>query len=389
MNKKIPRNVLILGLVSLFNDTASEMIYPILPIFLTTVLGAPVSIVGLIEGVAESTSSIMKFVFGYISDKVQKRKIFVTLGYLFSSISKFFIAVASFWYVVLVGRFLDKLGKGVRTAARDSMLLENTTDQNRGFIFGFHRALDSAGAIIGPILAILLLYLLKNNLRMIMFIAIFPPLIGVLLLIFFVKEAKKKVGNTKSVKVDLSWSKFDPRFKLFLLTSVIFSLGNSSDAFLILRAKQLGLTTILATLAYVLYNLFQTFLATPAGVFADKIGPKKVFSIGLLIFSFVYLSFGLVKSPFWIWFLFPIYGFYIAMTDGVSKAYVSEFTTQEMSGSYFGFYQTAIAVCAFLASLIGGVLWTKFGSQSTFYYGAAMAGIAFLTLITFRYIKTK
>ena len=166
MRKKIPRNVLFLGLVSLFNDVASEMIYPILPIFLTTVLGAPVSIVGLIEGVAESTSSIMRFVFGYISDKVQKRKIFVTLGYLFSSISKFFIAAASFWYVVLVGRFLDKLGKGVRTAARDSILLENTTDQNRGFIFGFHRALDSAGAIIGPILAILLLYLLKNNLTL-------------------------------------------------------------------------------------------------------------------------------------------------------------------------------------------------------------------------------
>lgn len=386
MRNKIPRNVLVLGIVSLFNDIASEMTYPILPIFLTGVLGAPVAIVGLIEGVAEATASLMKFVFGYISDRLQKRKIFVEIGYTCTSISKLLIAIASAWYYVLVGRFLDRFGQGVRTAARDSILLENVTGQNRGFIFGVHRALDSMGAIIGPLLAIVLLYLLKNNLRLIFLIAIIPTLIGVLLLWLFVSEAKKE-SNIGKLKINLRWSALNPRFKLFLLASAIFSLGNSADAFLLLRAKELGLTIILVTFSYVLYNLFQTILATPSGKLADRFGPKKIYSIGLIIFAFVYFSFGFIKNPLWIWFLFPIYGFYIAMTDGVSKAYVSEFTTQENSGTYFGFYQTIIAMCAFLASLIGGILWTKVGSFATFYYGALMAAAAFLLLLTFRLTK--
>lgn len=387
MRNKIPRNVLVLGIVSLFNDIASEMTYPILPIFLTGVLGAPVAIVGLIEGVAEATASLTKFIFGYISDRLRKRKIFVMVGYSFSSAAKFLIAIASSWYFVLAGRFLDRLGKGERTAARDSILLESATANNRGFIFGFHRAADSAGAIIGPLLAILLLYFLKDNLRIIIMLAIFPPLVGVLLLSLFIKEVKKKDDGMRKPAINFNWSQWSPRFKIFLVGSIIFSLGNSADAFLLLRAKELGLTTILVTFAYVLYSLFQTIFSIPAGKLADVIGYKKIYSLGLLVFAFVYFSFGFIKNPLWIWFLFPIYGFYIAMTDGVSKAYVSEFTTQENSGTYFGFYQTIIAMCAFLASLIGGILWTKVGSFATFYYGALMAAAAFLLLLTFRLTK--
>lgn len=387
MREKIPRNVLVLGIVSLFNDISSEMIYPIMPIFLTAVLGAPVVVVGFIEGIAEATASFTKFGFGYLSDRLQRRKIFVTIGYISSSLSKLLIATASSWYFVLVGRFLDRLGKGERTAARDSILLENASAQNRGFIFGFHRAADSAGAIVGPLLAIVLLLLLNNNLRLIIFISIFPTLIGVLLIILLVKEVKKTGKKIVEINLNFRWSQMDRRFKLFLGASVIFALGNSADAFLLLRAKQLGLTTILVTLSYVLYSLFQTIFAIPMGKLADTVGPKKIYSIGLLIFSFVYFSFGIIKNPLWVWFLFPIYGFYIAMTDGVSKAYISKFTTTETSGTYFGFYQMLISICVFVASLVGGILWTKIGSSATFYYGATMAGLAFITLFVFRLKK--
>jgi MFS family permease len=399
--KKVPKNVFILGLVSLFNDVASEMVYPIVPIFLTSVLKVSTPIIGLIEGTAEMTASLGKFIFGYLSDKVGSRKPFVSSGYGLSSISKFFLGLAQGWPLVLFARFIDRLGKGIRTGARDSLLLQNTTEKNKGFIFGYHRAFDSAGAVLGPIIGLILIYFFKEDLRFVFYFAAIPGLIGVLLLIFFVKEKvrprnflspwepspdltggipsrKKFQGLHFADNFSLIWE--NKRLLLFFIASIIFSLGNSSDAFLILRAKNLGLTTLLAVLTYVVYNLSQTLLATPMGKLADKIGAKKVFEGGLLVFAFVYFFFGFIKNPVFLWLLFPIYGVYIAATDGVSKAYVSEFITERESGSYFGLYQAAIAISSFFASWLAGILWYKINPAATFYYGSVMALTAFLIL---------
>ena len=361
------------------------MIYPIVPIFLTSVLHVPVSIVGLIEGIAEGTASFMRFLSGYISDRFYKRKIFVTLGYSLSTISKPIIGLAFSWPLVLVGRFFDRLGKGVRTSARDSILLQSADKNNKGYIFGFHRAMDSMGAVFGPLVTLILLYFLNNNMRLIFFIAFIPSVIGVFLLILLVKERGKSVGE--KFKFNFKWKSLNSNFKFFLLISLVFAIGNSSDAFLILRAQNLGLGVFLTTLTYVLYNVSQTIFATPVGALADKIGAKKVYSYGLLVFAAVYFCFGIIHSPFWIWFLFPIYGVYIAATDGVSKAYVAEFIVEKESGTYFGIYQSGIAICTFLASFIGGIIWTTFGSQYTFYYGAAAALIAFIILTLGKAIK--
>lgn len=388
--KKVPKNVFILGLVSFFNDMASEMVYPIVPIFLTSILKVSTPIVGLIEGIAEATASLGKFIFGYLSDKVGSRKPFVISGYSLSTISKILIGLASTWPLVLLARFVDRLGKGVRTGARDSLLLQNTTKSNKGFIFGYHRAFDSLGAVLGPIIGLILLYFFKENLRFVFYFAAIPGVIGVLLLIFFVKEKKtatpprgplaivEKHESSFLQNFSLIWK--NKKLSIFFIASIIFSLGNSSDAFLILRAKNLGLTTLMAVLTYVVYNISQTLLSTPMGKLADKIGAKKVFEGGLLVFALVYFFFGFIENPIFIWALFPLYGIYIAATDGVSKAYVAEFITERESGSYFGLYQSTISVSAFLASGVAGILWYKISPSSTFYYGSFMAILAFLVL---------
>ena len=386
MFKKIPKNVFVLGLVSFFNDIASEMIYPIVPIFLTSVLQVPVSIIGLIEGVAEVTASIMKFIFGYISDKTAKRKLFVTGGYGLSAASKALMGLAYSWPFVLFSRFIDRFGKGVRTSARDALLLQNSTSQNKGFIFGFHRAMDSAGAIVGPLIALVLLYFLEENIRLVFFLAFISSAIGVILLILFIRE-KKKTAKEKKFSFSFKWKDINPKFKFFLLISIIFGLGNSSDAFLILRAQSLGFSAFLVTLAYVFYNVSQTIFSTPAGSLADKIGARRVYGIGLLIFAAVYLSFAVINDPIWIWIIFPIYGVYIAFTDGVSKAYIAQYIEEKESGTYFGIYQTGIALSAFFASFLSGILWTKFGPSATFFYGSAMAILALLILSYGKLIK--
>ncbi|MEO6509027.1 MAG: MFS transporter, partial [Patescibacteria group bacterium] len=289
--RNIPKPVWLLGLVSFFNDVASEMIYPIVPIFLTSVLKASVPVVGIIEGISEATASISKYGFGAFSDYLQKRKIFVIVGYAFSAVSKLILAFAYIWPIVLVARFTDRIGKGVRTAARDSLLLENTTATNKGFIFGFHRAFDSAGAVVGPLLGLVLLAAFHENMRLTFLVAFIPTTIAVLLL-FLIHEKKSPPSREKQTFVKLSWKLVDPKLKIFIISSVIFSLGNSADSFLILRAKDLGLTTTMAVLTYVLYNVSQTIFSAPAGHLADKIGAKRVYIGGLIIFSVVYLTFG-------------------------------------------------------------------------------------------------
>jgi len=382
----ISKNVFILGLVSFFNDVASKMIYPIVPIFLTSVLGAPVAIVGLIEGIAESTASILKVISGWLSDKFQKRKPFIVAGYSFSAISKILLSLAFSWPFVLIARFVDRFGKGTRNSARDALIAENSENSVRGRSFGFHRTLDTLGAVVGPMIAILAIHFLDNNFRLIFFLAFIPAFIGILLLLFFVKERKKEANSSPTFH--FNWHNLDPSFKIFLLISFIFALGNSSDAFLILRAQNLGLSVVLVVALYVLFNFTYAIFSMPAGIIADKIGPKKVLLTGFLLFSAVYLFFGLAHSSLFLWLLFPAYGMYMALTEGVGKAYISNLVPQEKTGTAFGVYQTTIGLCTFFASLIAGLLWTYIGVSAPFIFGSIMAVIsAFLFVVLEKKVK--
>ncbi|HLC70230.1 MAG TPA: MFS transporter [Patescibacteria group bacterium] len=388
-NKKpISRNVVIMGLVSLFNDIASEMIYPIVPLFLNVVLGAPATIIGVIEGIAESMASILKVISGWFSDKIRRRKLFVTAGYSLSTISKLLIGLAQTWGFVLFARVIDRIGKGTRTSARDALILESVDPAYRGRAFGLHRSMDSLGAVFGPLLALLLIHLYSSNYRMIFYIAFIPSLVGVILLVLFVKEKRKSaeelgIAKPKDEKpFRFNWKEMDPRFKMFLLVSMLFALGNSSDAFLILRAKDLGLAVTLTVMAYVTFNITYFLFSYPAGWLSDKIGARKVMMIGFWLFALVYLFFGLTGSSFWVWFLFPIYGIYMALTDGISKAYISELVPKEKSATAIGAYLTATGLIMFVASTLAGFLWKYVSPSAPFYLGAATATIAAILFMT-------
>ncbi|MEI7451963.1 MAG: MFS transporter [Candidatus Falkowbacteria bacterium] len=392
----IPRNVFFMGLVSLFNDIASEMVYPIIPIFLTTVLGAPMQVVGLIEGVADSTASLLKVVSGWLSDKLGQRKIFVTFGYALSTLSKLVLSFARTWHFVLGARFMDRFGKGARESARDALIMESTEAGQRGRAYGFHRAMDSMGAVIGPLLALLLVAVYHDNYPKIFLIAFIPSLIGVLLLILFVRE-KRRGAEAAPVKVVLevatvpavkfSWKSLDKNFKLFLAVSVIFAIGNSSDVFIILRAKNLGFSLTLTILSYVLFNFAYSIFSYPAGAVADKIGSKKVLTFGFILFAAVYFALGFINQAWLIWILFPLYGLYMALTDGVSRSYISTIVPATQSGTAFGAYQTVVGLCAFLASFIAGWLWNLLSPSAPFVFGGIMALIAAAVFISFDFLK--
>jgi MFS family permease len=392
--KGIKKNVFVLGLVSFFTDISSEMLYPIIPIFLTTVLAAPMSIVGIIEGIAESTASILKVVSGWLSDKTGKRKPYVIYGYSLSTIAKPLLALAYTWHFVLAARFLDRLGKGLRTSARDALIADSTDAQYRGKAFGFHRALDTVGAVIGPLLALLLLYYLDGQYRLIFLIAFVPALISVVLLFLFVSEKK---GEKKS-GLQLKFSDFSREFKLFLMITIIFAIGNSSNAFLILRAKNIfensgGIPSIVTStfgsigviavvvLTYVVYNITYSLASMPAGILSDKIGRRNVMVGGFLIFALVYLGFALANAGYLVWILFAVYGFYMAMTEGVSKAFVVDMVPLDKRGTAIGLYYTATGLLALVSSIIAGLLWDYIGASAPFMFGGAMSLVAAMLMV--------
>lgn len=385
--KLIPRNVILLGIVSFLNDVASEMVYPIVPIFLSTVLGAPASIVGLIEGIADGVSKILMAISGLVSDKIHKRKLFVGVGYSFSSLSHLMMALSSTWPLVLFGRVINRAGKGIRTAARDAIITESASKENRGLVFGIHRTMDDLGGVVGPLLAVLLLWLSVDNFKLIFFLAFIPSLIGAVIIFLFIKETRSSDGFFK--KINFEWSKTNLSFRVFLFISFIFAIGNSSDVFLVLRAQNLGMSTSLTVLTYVVFNITNSLFSIPAGRVADKVGFKRVMSAGFLIFSFVYFLFGTIKSPVYVWLLFPIYGVYMAFTDGVGKAYISKLVPGEVSASAFGIYQTLMGVATFIASSVAGLLWSSFGPSTPFYFGSCMSLLACVLFFSLsKYIKT-
>ena len=379
---KLSRNVIVMGFVSLFNDTASEMIYPLIPTFLTVWLGAPVYIMGFIIGLSESLSNICKVFSGWYSDKLNTRKPFIVIGYSLSAISKAMIGLAYSWPMAMAARVADRLGKGIRVSARDALIADYTEPKYRGRAFGLHRGFDSAGAAIGPIIAIILLAVLNNNLRTIFLLSLIPSVIGILLLMFLTDG--KKPGQTKSSKefsLDIPHEKvalvsISPVFNKFLLITVLFNIGNSSDLFLILRSQNLALSLTLTTAAYVLYHLTHSLFALPIGILSDKIGTEKILISGFLTFAISFAISGFIKDGIWMWPVFVLYGLYMAQTDSIVKAHIANIVPPKMFGTAFGLYQTIVGICTFFASCIAGLLWTYVGSTAPFIFGSAMAVIA-------------
>jgi MFS family permease len=385
MKSKISKQVFILGMVSLFTDIASEMLYPVTPIFLTTVLGSSMALVGVIEGIAEVTAGLLKGYFGNLSDKVGKRSIFIVLGYGISAIAKPLPGIIQNIPIVLASRVSDRVGKGIRTAPRDA-LLASYSDGNSGAVFGFHRAMDTLGAAIGPIIALILLNFFPDNFQLIFLVAFVPSVIAVFFTLL-VKDKQTSV-KVKSRKNYLEFWKSAPKqYKKILFLIVTFSLVNSSDVFLILKSKDISNSGTLAILGYVFYNLIYAASSYPLGGLSDKLGKQKVFSFGLIIFSAVYFGFAFIENINLIWILFAFYGIYAAATEGVSKAWISDLIPNEQRGSAIGLLTMLTSFAIMLGSFLTGILWDKFGSQFPFLLSAIISLIIGAMLIVETYRK--
>lgn len=357
----LPRNVVVLSLVSFFQDAASEMLYPVMPIFLTSVLRAPVAAVGLIEGVAEATASLMKVVSGRLAD-VRKRRPLVGLGYGLSSIAKPLIGLANAWPFVLVARFVDRTGKGIRTSPRDALIADDTPAHIRGRAFGFHRAADTAGAVVGPLIGLGIYELLGGTLddiRPLFFVAFIPAIISVALIVF-VREAGSGSTHTNAPAAAQKARVTEPYprpYRRVVIFLTIFGLANFSDAFIILRAKALGLGFVGIILAYVLYNVSYAGLSYPAGHISDRVPRRLVFATGLAVFALAYVGLGVVTSSAWVWPLLAVYGAYTALTDGVGKAWVADLLPRGREGSGLGLYQGVIGGASLVAGIWAGLAW--------------------------------
>jgi len=370
----------VIGLVSLLADISSEMIYPVLPLFITATLGAPATVVGLIEGIAVGCSQIVTGFSGWISDRIGRRKPVAFAGYSLTAIARPVIAAAGAWPVVLVARFAERFGRGIRVAPRDAMLAEAIDQKSRGRAFGFERAMDSAGAVLGPLVALALVGWGGLDARSIFLLSAIPAALAAML-ILEVREGKKAVP-IESSKMKFSLAGTTRDYKRLLLISGIFGLGNSANAFLILRAQQLGLATSATIVAYALYNAVSSLASMPAGAASDKFGRRNVLAIGYAIYAVSYAGFGAADTAWLIWPLFTLYGLFPSLTEGVSKALAVDTAGKAGKGTAIGVYSAVAGVTQVIASYIGGVLWDKIDAKATFWFGAALAGLAAVLLLT-------
>lgn len=380
--KNISRSVVILGLISFFTDFASEMLYPITPIFLTAVLGVSMSVVGLIEGIAEVTAGFLKGYFGTLSDKIGKRSIFVVIGYSLSGLVKSLPGLIATVPTVIFSRIADRIGKGIRTAPRDA-LLASYANGNSGAVFGFHRGMDTLGAVAGPLVALLLLYFFPGKYSWIYLFAIIPSLFAIGFT-FVVKDAKGSVKNSKKKVYREFWKTAPREYKIMLLALTAFSLINSSDVFLILKSKQISNSDTVAILGYVFYNLVYAFASYPVGILADKFGKRNIFIIGLIIFSAVYFGFAMNEDHLIVWLLFAFYGIYASSTEGVSKAWVSDLVPDQFRGSAIGLLTALSSFAVMFGSLLTGVLWDNFGAQVPFLFSSFISFFIAIALFLFR-----
>lgn len=373
-----------LGLISFLADVSSEMLYPITPIFLTTVLGASVTSVGFIEGLAEAIASLLKTYSGFWSDRIQSRKHFIWIGYLLAAIAKPLTGISQAWTHVLFARAFDRTGKGLRTAPRDALLAESVPVYLRGAAFGWHRLMDTLGAAIGPLLAILFLKY-SSNLRWIYFLAFIPGVLAVAVAL----GLKEKKTERVHIVHGPSWASFfslPKEFKYYLFSWSIFSLTNSSDVFLLLRSQQAGISLTETILLYCFYNLTYALMSPYLGGLSDRIGRKKVLLFGLLVFAVVYGGFVFATNEFHFWILFGIYGLYMAATDGVGKALAIDLLDKNKKATAVGYLGTVTGVSTLVASTVAGLLWDRYGSMATFTYGFLGAILTFVILL---FLKTK
>ncbi len=385
--KLITRTIWALSLVSLFTDVASEMLYPVMPIYLKSI-GFSVVLIGVLEGFAEAMAGISKGYFGNLSDNVGKRLPFVRWGYFLSALSKPMMAIFTFPLWIFSARTLDRLGKGIRTGARDAMLSDEATLQTKGTVFGFHRSLDTLGAVIGPLSALLFLYYWPANYKALFFVAFLPGLIAIVFT-FLLKERKAKPQG-KPVKTYffdfLKYWKHSPVvYRKLVIGLLVFTLFNSSDVFLLLKIKESGYSDTITIGVYIFYNLIYAVSAYPLGVLADRVGLKKILIFGLLVFAMVYIGMALTQNLYFFFALFFLYGIYAASTEGVAKAWITNITDRNDTATAIGTFTSFQSVCTMLASSIAGLIWFHFGSAIAF---ATTAIITIAVVIYFLLFKS-
>ncbi len=391
--RDLPRNIWAVSLTSFFMDISSEMVINILPLFLVNVLGVKTNIVGLIEGVAEATSSLVKLFSGWLSDRLHSRKWLAVVGYGLSAISKPFFLVANTWETVAVVRWLDRVGKGIRTAPRDALVADSIAEKDRGLAFGFHRAADTAGALVGILIAAGLIwfaqansqYLSENTFHIVVWVSLLPAFLAVLTLAFGAKEVP--IAGKRDLPKFLFRSLGRP-FKVFMVIAGIFTLGNSSDAFLILRAQTSGMSVVLILVMMAVFNLIYSLISTPAGRLSDRIGRRRMIIAGWLVYAIIYFGFALAQGSWQIFALYITYGFYYGLTYGTINALLADLVPAELRGTAYGSYNAMVGIIAFPASLIAGILWQGMGSwnglgqSAPFLFGGSMALLAAILMLT-------
>ena len=379
-------NVFFLGIVSLLTDVSTEMIFTLVPLFLSNVLGAATTIVGLVGGLSESTDAIFRIFSGWLSDRVRKRKPLALLGYSISIIAKPFMYLASTWGAVLAIKFGDRVGKGIRTSPRDVLVADSVDAGERGKGFGLHRAMDTTGAVLGLALAAIIIYLVQGGglglspktYQWLVLVGIVPAVLAIPVLLFFVHERKESSPGAHQKLPRIRFAGFAPRFKLFLVVMAVFTLGNSSDFFVILRAQNLGSSVVYVVLMLVLFNITYAVTALPAGMLSDRLGRRRVIALGWFVYALVYLGFAVASELWQVWLLFACYGVYYGMVEGVARAFVADLVPEDKRGTAYGLYYGVVGITLLPASLIAGWLWQAYSPAAPFFFGA---GLAFLAMV--------
>jgi len=374
----LSKNTFLLAFSSLFADISTEMLYPVLPVFLTQTLGATGSIVGIVDGFGQATQNLVQGFSGALSDKLQKRKSIALTGYLVAAIAKPLMGLSTVWQGVFGARLMDRLGAGTRSAPRDALIASSVGEEDRGRAFGIEGFGDNAGAFLGPLITIFLLYMLHIGIRTVFYLALIPGLLA-FLMVLFVKERPAAVASKS--KIDVSLKQFPKDYRKYLLVTAMFELGNSSNAFLILRTQDIGASLKTTILIYAGFNLVAALVSYPAGYFSDTWGRKRVLLASFVIFAVVYLGFALGQHIFLVAALFVFYGLYQGTFRAVGKAFASDFVPDHLRASGVGWYSTTIGLLQLVASVVAGMLWDRIGHAAVFYYGAVFAIVGSIGLL--------